>query len=126
MINKSKLYDLIYAKADKLFKEYNPCNIQKNKRGKLTCTCQFYKDGSVGLCCTRHGEKDNKCKYLSDSGCTTNCLSCKLYYCKYKGRHISQKDYDRFIKELQTLRSICYKYELHGNYFVSKEDIFGD
>lgn len=27
MINREKLYDLLYNKADRLFKQYNPCNI---------------------------------------------------------------------------------------------------
>ena len=37
MIDRKKLYDLIYAKADRLLKKYNPCQINKDLFGGVYC-----------------------------------------------------------------------------------------
>ena len=68
MIDRRKLYDLIYNRVDKIIKKYNPCNIQLKNKG-VVC-----KRGR--LCC-------DGCFYLSDNGCTTNCLGCKFTFCPY-------------------------------------------
>ena len=121
MISKSKLYDLIYDKADRLFKQYNPCNIQKDKSGKITCS---YKHSSNRLCC--HVIFNGGCKYYSENGCTTQCLPCKLYYCGAKPKHLSHKEYDIFRKKIQALRSESYQENLSSFrfYFMSKKEIF--
>lgn len=72
-MNIEKLYDLIYDRADKLFKEYNPCNIHKNKDGYTNCL--EYKGFANQLCCLYcHGQ-------YWDNGCTVQCLKCKLFIC---------------------------------------------
>ena len=66
----SLLYDTLYNEADKVFKEYNPCEI--NSDG----ICKHNRK-----CC--NGKKTGViCKYLGDNGCTIRCLSCKLWTCK--------------------------------------------
>ena len=107
-MNKSQLYDLIYNTADKLFKQYNPCNICKDKHGTIGCNNLAYEQ-SFYLCCYQ-------CKYKSKKGCRVKCLACKLslcndsfgYCCNVLGVHIL------FKRKLLILRKIAIK---HG-FFV--------
>ena len=66
MIDRQKLYDLICNKIDKIIKKHSPCNIRL-KNNVAVC-----KMGEP--CCSG-------CFYLSNNGCTTNCLGCKLTFC---------------------------------------------
>ena len=75
MIDREKLYNLIYDKANKLLKEYNPCNIHLNPYRLLVCNNKRYDTGNGKLCCSM-------CKYSSDKGCTTKCLACKVALCE--------------------------------------------
>jgi len=105
MINREKLYDLIYEKADRLFKEYNPCEIGKNIFGEVCCRRKLCNQ----LCC-------GGCKYLSKNGCTIKCLSCKLCLCVGTGLiHI----------KLYKLWKIAYRYNLYGAR-MSKEELFAE
>ena len=70
-MNKSQLYDLVYDTADKLFKQYNPCNIHKDKYDTVTCS---HREQNLYLCCFQ-------CKYKSKNGCRVKCLACKLSLC---------------------------------------------
>jgi hypothetical protein len=128
MIDKEKLYDLLYAKADKLLKQYNPCNIRV-EQGKLICNnASMCKRNGESLCCA-------DCDYLGNNGCTTNCLGCKLGMC-WLGRsfeHIFNSDeYDalyhinipqEFIQTMDKLRKIMHRYGL-GRIRCSKEELF--
>ena len=124
MINLSKLHDLIYVKADKLFKQYNPCDIHIDKRKQLVCNNPKYNHDKPNqqlqfwnsLCCVG-------CKYLGDSGCTTKCLGCKVGLCHNDSRYRITKDSFRdcckilkvnkvFRKKLLRLSRIANKYEL--------------
>lgn len=75
-INKSKVYDSIYADAERLFKQYDPC---KHDQAEGRCI-GYPKDTSRRAdnawcnCC--HG-----CKWLSKHGCRVKSLSCKLWTC---------------------------------------------
>jgi hypothetical protein len=68
----SQKYDEIYNKADKLFKKYNPCQIKNGicVTGEKCCC------GSECIVNSR-----GKCKYLTEIGCSTKCLLCKLHIC---------------------------------------------
>lgn len=124
MINLDKLHDLIYTKANRLFKKYNPCNIHIDKRKQLVCNnprysydkpnqqLQFWND----LCC-------GGCKYLGDNGCTTKCLGCKVGLCRTGDRYeITEGAFDScckilkvnevFRKKLHRLAKIANKYKL--------------
>lgn len=124
MVNLSKLYDLIYAKADRLFKQYNPCNIHIDKRGQLVCNNPKYSYNRPGqqlqfwnsLCCVG-------CKYLGNDGCTTKCLGCKVGLCRTESRYyISEEAFSQccetlkvdkvFRKKLHKLAIIANKYKL--------------
>ena len=84
MINREKLYDLIYDKADKLLKQYNPCNIYTNTNGVLVCNnANMCSEGGEKLCCFQ-------CHYWSN-GCTVKCLGCKVSLCNIPSRAYHQK-----------------------------------
>lgn len=108
-IDREKLYDLIYDKADRLFKKYHPCNIHETpngvqcKRGKLCC------DG---------------CEYIGEHGCTVRCLGCKLSFCEIDFYYCCEDlDIDAlFSIKLLKLRYIAEKYYLMA-YRCSKEEI---
>lgn len=103
MIDRWKLYDLIYDKTNKLFKKYNPCEIGKNIFGEICCR----NTNNTELCCTG-------CSHLSKSGCTVHCLACKLCLCIGNGG---------IRKKLNKLRKIAYRYDLlHAR--MSKKEIF--
>lgn len=125
MINLSKLHDLIYAKADRLFKQYNPCNIHIDKRKQLVCNNPKYSNDKPNqqlqfwnnsLCCVG-------CKYLSDSGCTVKCLGCKVGLCRSESRsRVTEQAFHQccetlkvnkvFRKKLSRLVKIANKYKL--------------
>lgn len=120
MINREKLYDLIYDKADKLFKEYNPCNIQKRPNGMV---CEYQRitfpnneiDKHNCLCCERW---NRPCSSLDkDSGCMIRSLGCKLFYCK--ARIDKTADWIAFCKKLGKLKCIAQKYKLNTCCYIS-------
>lgn len=124
MINLNKLHDLIYDKADELFKQYNPCNIHIDERKQLVCNNPKYNYDKPNqqlqfwnsLCCTG-------CRYLGDSGCTVKCLGCKVGLCYTESRYIitgeafnkcceTLKINKIFRKKLRRLIRIANKYKL--------------
>jgi len=132
MIDRWKLYDLIYNKANKLLKQYNPCNIrikESNDRlfGKLICNNEYMcKRNGESLCCSG-------CKYLGHNGCTIKCLECKVGWC-WQGKtckdifeddllHVNMPR--TFIHKMDRLRKIMKKYQLN-KIRTSKEEIFSE
>ena len=124
MINLSKLYNLIYAKADRLFKQYNPCNIHIDKRKQLVCNNPRYNHDKPNqqlhfwnsLCCVG-------CEHLGDNGCSIKYLGCKVALCHTGSRHSITKDAfyqcckmlkvnKVFLKKLRRLAKIANKYKL--------------
>ena len=132
-MNRSKLYDLIYDKADKLFKRYNPCNIRFEKPNLfgdkiIQCKLFEYKNCRTGLCC-------QGCDYLGELGCTVKSVGCKTGLCNGStniDRALSYFDsyYKRLDaplpmkKELRKLCRLAHKYNFIGGGRKSKEDIF--
>lgn len=111
LINRSKLYDLIYDKADKLLKEFNPCDVHKTLFGDIFCKCRNF------CCCD--------CDYLSEKGCTVKALYCKLWRCdaSYYHNNLGVKYKNSLDYQLNKLLKIAKKYNLliiRG----TKEDIF--
>ena len=68
---KKKKYIQMGRILDRINEQSNFCNIRKEK-GKITCNGVF-KDKET-LCC-------NGCSHLTENGCNTNSLYCKISYC---------------------------------------------
>lgn len=114
-MNISKLYNQLYEKADKLLKQYNPCNI-RIEQNKLVCNNAYMcKTKGESLCCCG-------CKYLSNNGCTVECLECKLGMCwagdsidyTFKNTLVHINISEEFIYKMDKLRKIMRKYKLAG------------
>ena len=102
MINREKLYNLIYNKADKLLKQYNPCNI-RTKNNRLICNNgDMCEEKGESLCCSG-------CEYLGENGCTIKCLECKIGMCWW-GESMQYTIYNRLQKNLFNLRNIPHKF----------------
>ena len=115
-MNKSKLYDLIYAKADRLFREYNPCDIHICNNTVICNNTKSYLiyggvNGNQTMCCP------DSCKHLSFSGCTIKNASCKAFKCGFIIHH-----YPVLSKKLYRLERILSRYNLNG-YFMTKNKI---
>jgi len=81
-----KIYYDLCDMADKAFEEAgDPCNTQK----EFTCSD----------CC-------EGCKYLSEDGCTTKCLGCKLYAC-----YTVQKEHSHLRAVLNGLGTVAKRYD---------------
>jgi len=102
MINRRKLYDLIYDKADKLLKQYNPCNIRVEDSELICNNSYMCKRNGEDLCC-------GSCDYLGDSGCTIKCLGCKIGMC-WVGDSMQYTIYKYLNKNLFNLRNISHKF----------------
>lgn len=112
----SKKYDLICNKADRLFRNYNPCKFNKNscigRKSKENITSQ--------LCCVA-------CKYYDkEKKCTVKAIACKLWTC-----HTIKQDgnNDILLSKLNKLRLVAEKYrflndDFYFSFRASKEDIF--
>ena len=74
-----KQYSQIYAEADAIIKERNPCGIRSEADGRVSCNRtrhdpHYERNGKSELCCTN-------CKHLGPQGCTVESLGCKLGAC---------------------------------------------
>ncbi len=128
MIDRWKLYDLIYDKATKLIKKYNPCNIHVNKQGVLVCNNEkMCSRGGEKLCCLQ-------CDYQSKNGCSIKCLACKVAMCNIPSRAYHQKfQFDGdcltikankiFQVKMWKLVRITMKYKLFFLH-ITKEELF--
>jgi len=119
----SALYDRLYDIADRLFKKHNPCKIH-TKNGKLYCiNHNEHWNATLYLCCygciDRWENGEQRGNHWSENGCTTKCLSCKLYLCGYaKGKN------RRLYHQLRRLKQFAYEHGLPHEYFyyISKEE----
>jgi hypothetical protein len=96
----STLYDELYAKANTVLAEYNPCAIKNGQcfRGEPCC---------------------EDCNYLSrKKGCTVQSLACKLFLCQ-----AAINKFPECYAELKAIREIAEDHHILG-YRTSKEDIF--
>lgn len=85
------MYKQLYQRGVDLFSEFNPCDVKNGKCMGLT----------HDFCCAG-------CEHLSDTGCTTESLWCKLYVCgdiasKF-GRPHEDKPHE-FWRRLQILKT---------------------
>lgn len=102
----ARLYDVLYNKAEKLFKEHNLCDMTENG-------CR---SGKWGECCCYC----DKCRHfsLTQSNCTVRMLGCKLRYC-----YIIEKvaEFAPVLKELDRMRRIMDRYGMR--YSDTKEQL---
>lgn len=82
------IYKFLWDSADKIFRETNPCKISKSG------SCQNSKKGT---CCPK-----GYCRFLTPKGCSTECLTCKLYLCVNMS-----KSYRKLESDLDKMRSIA-------------------
>ena len=94
------LHDRLYRHADNIIKKRNPCKIE----GKY-CLC------GKNPCC-------DYCNYLTEKGCSVECLRCKLYLC-YRVQETDPKAH----KMLKRLQKQAHRHDL---LFArnSKEELF--
>lgn len=87
----SESYDRFYEEADRLFREYNPCQFENGKcifnrwcediykkQGLKLCGSPSSKYTDSNGCCSAYN-----CKYLGPEGCTIKALGCKLFVCTW-------------------------------------------
>ena len=109
---------------DMFNQKHNLCGIRKNESGETTCNgCLKHQKG---LCC-------RFCSHLTDNGCNTQSIGCKLNYC-YIGYTLKQNglvksNNDPIAKRFKLLKTIIVDYFNKNNVpyrFVraSMEDIF--
>ena len=77
-LSPEELYSKLYRIAGHILRETNPCQIQKDAEGRVSCRdtrSPLRAGGSTQtLCC-------GGCRHLSDKGCNAEALSCKLWAC---------------------------------------------
>ena len=112
----SKLYDLIWIKADKLIRKYNPCDIQHMYGLSVVCNNDYMvKSRGSKLCC-------GGCKWLSHDGCTVKSVGCKVGTCwvdeswrVVTKRDLCNKDIPiTFIRQMDRLCKIAKRYRIYG------------
>ena len=102
------LYDAIYIIADRLIKQTNPCQHDKNG---ICHEDRLFNNGIKRGCC-------GGCKYLTSKGCRVKCLECKVWLCESM-----TEQYPILVSKLQKLTNIIDKYELGYNIRISKKEV---
>ena len=126
------IYDNIFDKLDKIWKEKNPCdfcqnicissrNSRFNSREDGCCYSFEYTKNPFSISPIK---SEKKCQYLgSDKICTTRNLSCKFFVCKYlKKNNIFNLKMNNFLL-ISVFFNKKQKLILKYNYFCSKEEI---
>ncbi len=91
----------IFKMADRMFKRKNPCQIQKDEIGAVTCIA-VREYGRPMMCCA-------PCAYLGVNGCSIESSACKVWLCY----HLYQRPEHRYLwKRLETLRKLFEKRHL--------------
>lgn len=79
---RSAEYNRIYDEGTRLFASHNPCQIQRDADGRVSC--RESREGTPEargshnykhLCCTG-------CQHLGPNGCRVKAISCKLWTCR--------------------------------------------
>ena len=68
----SEVYEMIYAEAGQIFKQYNLCDIREDGHCRTTRAGRYPKHVRCCEGCQYHDLK---------RGCTVKALGCKLWYC---------------------------------------------
>jgi hypothetical protein len=99
------VHNFLWTAADLAFKENNPCKISKNG------VCRNNKNNT---CCAKD------CRFLTPGGCSTNCLTCKLYLCVNIARR-----YKKLNTSISKIRFISYSCGFQTLFYQSgKEELY--
>lgn len=117
------VYDKLCERIDEDLVVYKYCNFNNNK-----CIAQRddqnknnYPVNDCNGCCY-NVEKKVECDKLKNKECTTECISCRLFICKYlKDRGISYEVRDNL--QIRTFLNIMQKPILVWNFFKTREEV---
>lgn len=123
----SAAYDRIYKKGEAVLKKLDPCGIKVDSEGNVTCNgSHIFKDRYIVpanqgrspnmLCCIN-------CEHYWEAGkgCTTKCLSCKLYLCRAVEGDWGKKS--EAGKAMQKLRDEARDAGIPVKFFASKAEV---
>jgi hypothetical protein len=88
------MYDVLYKKASNLMRKYNPCNVKNGM-------CARGQSGEKNFCCSG-------CHHLTENGCDTQALFCKLWICPFLEEILPKK----IKKEINKVFEEVDKYDL--------------
>lgn len=102
-MNASEYYDKLYEEADSIIKKYNPCNFKQGR-------CNGGRGRPNGCC--------GGCMHLDkNTGCTINCLGCKLHLCADAASSIP-KD---VLLEISRLNKLAFQTQMHRCFATKSE-----
>lgn len=115
-------YDRIYDAADTALKKHNPCQIQRDEQGVVSCAdtrrMAQEKYRTPMLCC-------GGCQHLGPNGCTVKSLSCKLWLCTtIRGDYKHEATHPVLVAELEALRRHGITVGVPMGFRDRKEDVF--
>lgn len=90
-----KKYQKLYNRLQEIISTYSPCKFDdegKCGRSQLFDLLKFKKNNQYNCCGDPLGlDTDAKCRYLSDSGCTVECLFCKTHFCEFAKANLPEE-----------------------------------
>jgi hypothetical protein len=95
---RSQKYDELYERSSKILVEFNPCKIENE-------ICIQGRNGECNFCC-------DGCSYLSDKGCTVQCLYCRTWVCETAAKNMSSEKYKIFNKLMTQIDDEAKKYDI--------------
>lgn len=110
----SYIYDTLCNKLDKEM-EQNYCKFKDNICVNYELKNPCHENG----CC--NGKNRGTCKYLIDSKCTLNCISCKLFTCKHLRKRGIVHNLNNYV--LSNFFTPRQRNILRLSFWTSKEDI---
>ena len=120
-------YDRIYDAANDALKRHNPCQIQRDEAGVVSCADTRRSaqnkygtpvEKAQSLCC-------GGCQHLSPQGCTVKSLSCKLWLCTtIRGGFKHEATHPVLVAEIEALRKHGITVGVPMGFRDRKEDVF--
>ena len=126
-MTKEELYSKLYRIAGHILRETNPCQIQKDVEGRVSCLASRkpHSQMTAALCCGSYYPNENKpranvCKHWrKDRGCTTDALGCKVFLCG-----IAADKFPDVQDALYILRQVAYNAPIPVPCYLSKDEAF--
>ncbi|MDD2628368.1 MAG: hypothetical protein PHR25_03155 [Clostridia bacterium] len=114
------VYYLLCKKLETDIKKYNYCLFENNK-----CIAQRENEkwpkNKLDGCCFNISKKE-RCEYLSDKNCEINCVSCRLFTCKYLKRRGINFDVKKNVLVKYCMNLLQVR-EFIWNFFTPKDRI---
>lgn len=117
------IYDIIYNYLENDIKMYNYCDFKDGrcvaKRDKYN-KINYPKSEYDGCCYDLKTLK--KCRYLENNSCKIECISCRLFTCKYlKVRGVDYNINNNL--QIKCFMNLLYRPELVWSFFTDKKEI---